>query len=465
MKLRIKFLISLLVICCFCALVGLVACSDDEESDLGYSIIFTPNESSCVASLPDSIDSQSDSVESEENESQSASANSATDAESAQSSINSEQSESHSSCDSFENSVEESMIIEPHEHVWIITHDILPDCTKMGKDTHSCLTCRVSFSVDVAALGHVIVTKEGKEPTCKEDGWTESSRCTRCNTVFLKEEALPKLITHTIVNNACTICDYTEITYELHDSGYFICTGSIFDNPRELVIADTYMGLQVREIRAETFYQCYSLTKITLGKNITEIGEKAFFECYNLFEIYNKSDIELSCGSTDMGYVAKYAKDVYTEGNESKISTDENGVITYTDGSDVVFLGYGGNEIEITLPEGITDINKCSFSRSTLVEVTLSSTVKRIDAQAFYDSKTIEKVNLNEELEYISIAAFLDMEALRSVVFAKTEGWKAVNVIGQERDPNFASIITDPYAAATYLMQNDEYYYSRESEN
>ena len=68
----------------------------------------------------------------------------------------------------------------------------------------------------------------------------------------------------------------------------------------------------------------------------------------------------------------------------SKLSTDENGYIIYTDGEDKILVGYTGTGTERTLPGGITEINK----------------------YAFYNNVNIEEIYLNGELELIDSFAF-----------------------------------------------------------
>ena len=224
------------------------------------------------------------------------------------------------------------------------------------------------------------------------------------------------------------------------------------------------MGKQVRAIKAETFKNCYSLTRITLGANITEIGEDAFYRCYNLFEIYNKSDINLVCGSEDKGYVAYNARDIYTQPHESKIHKTDDGVITYDSGEDIIFLGYSGDEIEITLPEGITRLNSFSFAAWSLVEVTLPSTVRMLDDFVFHSNKTLEKINLNAELTNIGKLCFYDMPNLLQIVFAEPNGWVMVTP-GTGETTDITAKILNPYSARTYFSDICLATYHRNTEN
>ena len=71
-------------------------------------------------------------------------------------------------------------------------------------------------------------------------------------------------------------------------------------------------------------------------------------------EVYNKSSLDIQCGSEDNGYVAYYAKHVYTEEGGSRLTHTEDGYVFYYDGSNAYLVGYDGTEVNLTLPSGFT---------------------------------------------------------------------------------------------------------------
>ncbi len=75
-----------------------------------------------------------------------------------------------------------------HEYTKAVT---APTCTEKGYTTYTC-TCGDSYVDDYTdALGHTEVVDAKVEPTCTESGLTEGKHCSVCNTVLVKQEAVP----------------------------------------------------------------------------------------------------------------------------------------------------------------------------------------------------------------------------------------------------------------------------------
>ena len=126
---------------------------------------------------------------------------------------------------------------------------------------------------------------------------------------------------------------------------------------RRVIIPDS-----VTTIRALAFFQFEGLVSITLGANVATIEAGAFQLCDQLLEIYNRSSLPLEKGSTDYGYVAAYAKDIYTAPNyETKIRVDNNDFVLYEDGEETLLLGHESIETRLKVPNGVTGINEHAF--------------------------------------------------------------------------------------------------------
>lgn len=152
----------------------------------------------------------------------------------------------------------------------------------------------------------------------------------------------------------------------------------------------------VTSIGRQAFTGCTGFTSVTIGNSVTSIGESAFYHCYKLVEVYNKSTLSITTGSSFNGYVAYYAKNVYTNEGGSKLTTDENGYVIYTDGDEKILVAYHGTETELILPSYITQIHNYAFYKCNgLTSITIPDSVTSIGNSAFYGCKGLTTVNWN----------------------------------------------------------------------
>ncbi len=156
-------------------------------------------------------------------------------------------------------------------------------------------------------------------------------------------------------------------------------------------------GSQLTSIGGYAFYFCSNLTSIEIPSRVTGIGDDAFGVCYPTI-VYNYSDLEITAGSSDHGGVAYYAEVVLTEDNLAHVK-DENGYVTYTDGEEVLLLGYLGSEKDIVIPEGVTRIAKYAFDGDDIVSVTLPESLTEIGDYAFEFCYTLKEVYNNSALD------------------------------------------------------------------
>ena len=186
---------------------------------------------------------------------------------------------------------------------------------------------------------------------------------------------------------------------------------------------------RVTSINNGVFSGCTGLTSITIPDRVTSIGYEAFRGCFKLLEVYNKSTLSITAGSSSNGYVAYYAKNVYTNEGGSKLTTDENGYVIYTDGDEKILVAYLGTETELTLPAYITQIYENAFSGCTwLTRVTIPNSVTSIGDSAFYGCTGLTCVTIGNGVTSIGYSAFNGCSGLTSITFNGTIAqWNAIS--------------------------------------
>ena len=111
-------------------------------------------------------------------------------------------------------------------------------------------------------------------------------------------------------------------------------------------------------------------------------------------------------------------KETYTD-RFGYIVTVENGFETYTDERGIYVLKkYHGNDVIVTIPEGVQSISIDAFSRSNIEKVFLPESVLEIGARSFQYSNNLKMIIIPGSVQYIGEAAFSDCISLHKVVFS-----------------------------------------------
>ena len=185
----------------------------------------------------------------------------------------------------------------------------------------------------------------------------------------------------------------------------------------------------VEMIGEYAFAYCDGLTSVTIGNSVTSIGNYAFDNCYKLVEVYNKSSLDITTGSSSYGYVGYYAKQVYTEEDGSRFTAAADGYRFLYDGTKGYLVDYFGEATAIILPDSFTaydgtivnsyEINRYAFYGNTdLTSVVIPDSVKSIGEYAFYRNTELTSVTIGSSVESIGDSAFYNCMGLTSVTIS-----------------------------------------------
>ena len=179
----------------------------------------------------------------------------------------------------------------------------------------------------------------------------------------------------------------------------------------------------VTSIGNSAFSGCTSLTSVTIGDGVTSIENYAFNGCYKLVEVYNKSSLDITAGSTANGNVGEYAKHVYTEEGGSWLIDTEDGFRFFYDGETGYLVAYLGDETELTLPDSFTAYDGTEVTSYQIYDYAFSNTdrmmqelIELIGGNASMSHpSSLTSVTIGNSVTSIGIYAFGYCDSLTSV--------------------------------------------------
>ncbi len=198
---------------------------------------------------------------------------------------------------------------------------------------------------------------------------------------------------------------YKEAVDEWADWDYIINGDEVTINgylgtETDLVIPSTIQGLPVTSIGNSAFFDCDSLTGITIPDSVTTIGDRAFYDCESLASITIPESV------TSIGYEA-----FRTCASLTSITIPES----------VTSIGYGAFEncislTSIIIPGSVTSIGDSAFrSCYSLTSITIPDSVTGISDWAFAYCESLTSITIPESVTSIGGHAFRYCNSLTSI--------------------------------------------------
>ncbi len=176
------------------------------------------------------------------------------------------------------------------------------------------------------------------------------------------------------------------VRYSLKDN-----IATVVEQPRNITEANilasiTYKGVSysVTSIVKEAFYNCRSLTNVTIGNSVTSIGNYAFYNCFSL------TSVTIGNSVTSIGYEAFK--------NCSSLTS-----VTFEEGSQLTSIGgyafYDCTSLtSITIPNSVTSIGYEAFEYCTsLTSVTIPNSVTSIGYMAFAYCDSLTSITVDKD--------------------------------------------------------------------
>ena len=237
------------------------------------------------------------------------------------------------------------------------------------------------------------------------------------------------------------------------DGGYRVSKNTSFSG--SIIIPDVYNFEPVIAIGSDAFFNCYSLTSITIPNSVTSIGGSAFYGCSSLTSITIPNSVKSigssafrGCSSlpsltipdsvTSIGnspfYGCSFLTSIFVDANNAMYDSrnDCNGIIKTS--TNTLIAGCSTT----TIPNSVTSIGNYAFQGcSSLTSITIPDSVTSIGESAFRDCSSLISLTIPDSVTSIANYAFSGCTHLASITIPDS-----VTSIGESAFRDCSSLIS-----------------------
>ena len=202
---------------------------------------------------------------------------------------------------------------------------------------------------------------------------------------------------------------YAEVSgdfeYELLDDGTAEITDYI-GSATNLTIPSTIDGYTVTSIGDSAFWDCSSISSISIPSGVLRIGEKSFGSCTNL------TNITIPNSVTSIGEDAFSECESLTSievGANNEVYSSDNGILYNKTKTELIKCPQGYTGSSYTIPEGVENIDNNAFECCTnLTGVSIPNSVTSIGSGAFRECTNLASIVISNNLTHLGGGAFFD---------------------------------------------------------